>query len=44
MHEKYKLFGGTAENLSSKISQIEQNGLFYFIYKVLEQSITGGIF
>ena len=45
LHKKYRLFGGPAENLSSPtISQIEQNWWFYFIYKALEQSVTGSIF
>ena len=45
LHRKYSLLGGPAENLSSpRISEKEQNLLFYFIYKALEQSVTGSIF
>ena len=43
--ENIGIFGGAAENLfSPTISQVEQNLLLYFIYKALEQSITGSVF
>ena len=44
LHRKYRLLRGPAKNVSSIISQIEQNLWLYFIYKALDQSVTGGIF
>ena len=45
LHRKYSHFGCPAENQSCrKISKIEQNLSFYFIYKALEQGVTGSVF
>ena len=37
------LFGGSCRK-SATISQIGQNWWFYFVYKALEQSVTGSVF